>query len=168
MFELGVWMAPYDTITVAPLFTRESTLAFLLLPLWILLLAGTNWAWMAYLRLFSLKLLGAHAGISPPRWKIRLLIAAGTGLLPVMCIPAALTRLLLVQYKLDLNLVIATCILTFLLVAAAWGASWAAATWLGRSSPQCPTCEEKSTHTQAVGSTCEHCGHELAPWLYVN
>jgi hypothetical protein len=166
MFELGVWMMPYDTITVAPLFTRESTLAFLLLPLWMLLLAGTNWAWMAYLRLFSLKLLGAHAGVSPPRGKIRLITAAGTGLLPLMCLPAAMTRLLLVQYKLSSNLVVAGFLLTIILVGVAWGVSWAAAAWLGRASRRCPTCEENSAHMHAVGSTCEHCGNELAPWIY--
>ena len=166
MFELGVWMMPYDTITVAPLFTRETTLAFLLLPLWMLLLAGTNWAWMAYLRLFSLKLLGAHAGVLPPWGKMRLLNAAGAVLLPLMCLPAALTRLLLVQYHLSQNLVIAAFLLTFFLVAALWGVSWVAAIGLDRSSRRCPGCGENSARPQAVGLTCEHCGSELAPWIY--
>ena len=31
---------------------------------------------------------------------------------------------------------------------------------------RCPACEQRTQHKHTVGETCEHCGAELAPWLF--
>jgi Zn-dependent protease with chaperone function len=166
LFDVGVWAMPYDTITVAPIPTAEKLLAFGLLPFWIVLLGVTFWGWMGFQRWFALRLLEMHTGNQAPKNQMRLINVCATLLLPVLCIPAAISRAMLVGYLNDpLPFALSLFIVPVLFLA------FAALVMLGLKSyrrshpPTCPVCSQPALTLPAAGQTCTGCGAELAPWL---
>lgn len=180
-FQMGVLLTPFSFLALLPDWIGTFVLPMLLLS--IVAVAGLTWAWLVYIRFFARRLLGSHFGALPPQGMRRLLTLAGSGLLLVLYLPAATIQVIVFALAaLAVKSTAAPAVLpqlwTFLFVSIVaalflyiviFGVTWllVQAYQLVRR-PHCPTCKQPTRQRYAVGQICEHCGQNLAPWLFVD
>jgi hypothetical protein len=155
--------------------TAPATIArhVLLMLLWIAAVAGVTWLWLIYVRFFSVRLPGTHAGTSAPRLPRYLLIATSSALLWILYLPPLVGQLqisdLMAGYDPSFPRVLpAASALALALYAVVFAATLILVQVHRRVvRPCCPDCGRVTKRRVAVGQVCEHCGADLAPWLYV-
>jgi Zn-dependent protease with chaperone function len=164
-FDVGLWIVPYDNITILPFFSDLPL--YLLQPGLILLTGAILWFWMSVLRYAAVHLFGTHTGDVPPRAKIRFLIGVGTLLLPVLLGPAVTGRAVLLGYPQMLLPFLLSLLFSAVIAVFAAAGVWILALWLRESRmAACPTCRQGPLPFPVLGRTCRSCGSELASWLY--
>ena len=171
--EAGFLLAPFAQF--AP---RNWGSAALILP-WLLaglILTGLS---LVYARFFARRLLGSHAGASPPHSKLRLLTAALTGLLGLFYLPLLSARLFISSVRpggpgpTDRaflgGFLLITLLMVFIVFPLICGLTWMLIrVWQSLRPPRCPACRRVSRQPVAAGHRCEHCGQDLAPWLFAD
>jgi Zn-dependent protease with chaperone function len=140
---------------------------------WSIGVAVVTWRWLVYAYYFSQLLLGQHRGSSPPQGSLRLLTFALSSLLVVLYAPLIVAQILIAGFVLGesgipfhiLPIALGIAVILYPVV---FGATWAIIR-VRRViiTPRCPNCGEVTHHEVAVGQKCEHCGEDLALWLFV-
>jgi Zn-dependent protease with chaperone function len=164
-FDVGLWIVPYDHITILPFFSDLPL--YLLQPGLIFLTGAILWFWMSVMRYAAIHLFGTHTGELPPKAKIRFLIGVGTLLMPLLLAPAVTGRAVLLGYPQMLLPFLLSLLFSAVIAVFAAAGVWILALWLRESRPgNCPTCWQGSLPFPVLGKTCRSCGSELASWLY--
>lgn len=176
--EVGFVVSPMNAFAPLLLVIRDlgRLVGIPLLLLWIIGATCLMWMWMCYVRIFAKRILGAHMNTAPPHKSRRLLTLASSVLLTVLYVPALVGHLIIGAIIAGISmgsLPLLGIVVFFLLVVAlflyavVFGGTWALAEvlrFLTRS--HCPSCKQVSHQQYAIGHTCEHCGRNLAVWLF--
>ncbi len=178
-YQLGGLLTISSILERIPdLLQRTNGLSYIvLLLLLIITFAFLTWIGLLYVAVFTRQVLGSHIGKSSPKVKMRLLTLVLSGMFLASYIPMVFAQLvieaaastgdsvILLQWMPAVMFAEAMTMLIYLLVFAL--------TWLfvgiARITRQshCSICGQISRQKYSVGQTCEHCGNELAAWLYV-
>jgi hypothetical protein len=177
--EMGMLITPVSFYVDIPALITFQSLGFIetltiaiLSVVWIAAVALIIWLWLTWGWRMSQRLLGAHAGDKPPdsrrkfvAWWLTLLL--WLVLMPLMLLQSAIwgetaTNALLTP---ELSLLIAFLGLGAAVMTA--GAGWLIIELRRAVGITCPACHHKSKQRHAVGRNCEHCGADLAPWIWV-
>ena len=176
--QLGFLLTPTSFLAPIPSLIgyQGSLLALLGIPFetvaWTLALTFLCWLWLCYARFLSRRLLGRHVGTRPPKGKRLFLIGLLALLLWLVFVPAlGVQPLIYGVLNANGSPIPASVILPVTFIGMGLAGMVAVlglgVAWLFRGRITCPSCGRPSTHSSAVGQACEHCGRELAPWLYV-
>jgi Zn-dependent protease with chaperone function len=177
-FQLGYVLKPYNTLNSFPEFLNIRGLGILLV---MLVLSGVmlclTWLGLIYIRFFARRMLATHIGISPPQRAHRLLTIITSGWLLIFFLPAVLQdfgvmaiasgqAIMPIQWA---GLLVFGVIGSLFLYSIAFGVTWLLVqTYRLFRKSRCPSCEQITNKRYAVGQVCEHCGQDLAPWLFIN
>ncbi len=145
-----------------------------------ILVVTASWLWLVFVRYTGQKIYGTHTGSLPPAWKRRglNLILGLLWFLLFMPMLFVHENILFRVTKVPINELIPNVLngFTYFLIAltiigflfcGAFIASWIAFTIFGLVFPPCcPKCKKATNHKMVLGKSCEHCGSELAPWLF--
>jgi Zn-dependent protease with chaperone function len=166
-FELGIWMSPYDSITVIPSFLTDTQTGFVLLPVWFLFTAALTFTGLVYLRFFARRILAALPGTKPPRMALLVLLLTGSVGFVLLYLPAAIGRAWLMDLTVDLSAWVAWIPLALLGFVGIWISTWVAYRLLVLfRDARCTTCGQRISQSRLVGSFCSNCGRALASWLW--
>jgi hypothetical protein len=142
--------------------------------LWLAAVAGASWLCLVYARFFGQRVFGAHYGQRSPTWKRRFLTLALTALLGAFYLPLMAWRVLYINARDPENVGALERLIPTALGAAlaaylaGFGVTWALMRLRRAVRPlRCPICAESIRQRVGVGRYCVHCGHRLAPWLFV-
>jgi Zn-dependent protease with chaperone function len=142
------------------------------------------WAWLSYIRFFTKSLLGKHQSKSAPKSKSRLLTMLASGMFWVLYTPVIGGRVLLMMIMLSSKINLDTGVYPLSGIAVFGGLSFFLAsivifvlglclTWLLVQTfqfvqkNQCASCGNTIKQSYTVGHICEHCGENLATWLFI-
>jgi len=179
--QIGYLITPLSILSLLPeLVTAPGGLvALLLIPLWVAGATIPVWLWLVYARYFIPRTLGASAGTAPPQRARRTFTIVLSAMLAALLVPSVIGQLALEDvansFTGDVPSTIEQLqqgILLSLGIALALYVALFGLTWLvvqARSAvrqTRCPACEQRTQHKHTVGETCEHCGAQLAPWLF--
>lgn len=163
--EIGFSMTPFDQFAPNDLwgFVVEF---FIIAPILVL----TAWWYLIYIRFISLRLSATQIGRNFSVWRIRFLKTASVAWAFLFFIPGLfLSRYLsgeLREVFLYSSLIWLAC--TLLLSVAAFGATWAVIRLFFDNRPkECPHCGKVTQHAIPAIESCEHCGHVLGKWLFI-
>jgi len=181
-FQLGRLMAPLSDIALLPELISSGLgstflLAFAIQTVGLVFLFLL---WLIYVRFFASRTLGTHVGQTTPYSIRRLLTLVSTGLLLVLYMPITVGNLIIseithqaagmgiLNYETYVSALPATILGALFLYAITFGITWLFLQ-VRRFFVQmhCPVCKQITHQPYAVGQLCEHCGHDLAPWLFV-
>lgn len=149
-------------------------LGLLFAPAWWFATIFFTWLWLIYARFLSKSLWGYHVGTSPPKWRQHLFSLI---LATMLCM--LYTGLMLIRALIDTGFGLQFFVLTliwfgmmsiiaFTLYFLAFGTTWALAQIFSfLFPPHCPSCKQIVRQKEVLDKSCEHCGHELAAWLFV-
>lgn len=169
--EVGFLITPL--FLFSPVLALTGTLA--LDPvLMVVLSVGTavlTWFCLCYARFSAQRVLGAHAGESPPTSKRRALTLTFIILLWAFYIPLIFGRLVILQGSIVPGLFLGIAriglIAGGMLYVAALGVTWLLMRiWKVSRPPRCPACDQVVSYDHLVAKKCAHCKNELAPWLF--
>jgi hypothetical protein len=180
--QVGYLITPLSILALLPdLVTAPGGIpALLLIPLWVVGVTILTWLWLVYARYFIPRTLGASAGTAPPHRTRRTLTIVLSVMLAALLMPSVIGQLAIVDVvnsftggedsaiqELQQGILLSLGIALALYVAL-FGLTWLVVQ-ARRATRQtrCPACEQRTQHKHTVGETCEHCGAELAPWLFV-
>jgi hypothetical protein len=181
-FQIGSLTTPLSNISLLPeLAGSDQGLMFLLaFALQTIGLTFGLWLWLVYVRYFARRTIGAHTGLSAPHRLRRLMTLISTGLLFGLYLPITLGNLItseithqatsggILNYDIYIDALPIAILGGLFLYTITFGS-----TWLFLQSrrlfaqARCPACRQITRQHYSVGQSCEHCGHALAPWLFV-
>jgi Zn-dependent protease with chaperone function len=182
--QIGILITPFSLLALLPELISKAYGLVVLLNI-LLAIVGTaclTWMWLLYARFFSRRILGSHVGVSSPQLARRLLTLALSGLLLILYLPIVTEYLLVLSYIANQlpgeenplqqqlsNIFFITLAAALFLYVISFGGTWLLVQ-IHRlvKHPRCPACQRVTSQRDAVGQLCEHCGHNLAPWLFVN
>ena len=187
-FQVGSLLTPLSFFALLPeLFNLRGLLALFVLILLTAAFAFLTWLGLVYMRFFARRIIGWHVGVSSPQAARRLLTLVLSVLLLTSYLPSLIGQSIIQGVVLGDTSTMSfgnTAIQTQTILTQVLGVTIAAAlllyfvafsvTWLSMQAyrllwqPRCPTCRQATKIRYAVGQACEHCGQELAPWLFVN
>jgi hypothetical protein len=171
LLALGI-EAGFLIIPIA-LFSPRNLTGVLLVFVWFFSAIALTWMWLIYARFFSRRVLGNHAGKAQPAWKRRLLTLTLSGLFCLMYVPLIFGRILIVarqeQYLSGwISFLFLSLLSALLFYFFTFAASWVLVKIVRTVRPcRCPSCKQATQHKYVAGRMCEHCGADLAPWLFV-
>ena len=178
-FQTGILLIPFNYSALLPEIAGDSRGPTVLVMAFLstFAVACLTWLWLVYIRFFAWRILGSHVGTSAPDGKRRLLTLASSGLLLVLYLPAVIGQFvitaaatgnttILIQMLYALLLVSVTALFLYLVI---FGATWLLVQLYQLFQlPRCPSCGGVSRQpSYAVGKICEHCGLDLALWLFI-
>ncbi|MBI4739784.1 hypothetical protein HY772_09715 [Candidatus Woesearchaeota archaeon] len=163
-------------ITPINLFSPQTLTAALLIIPWLIAATGLTWLWLVCARYFGEKIFNKHIGLTPPKLKRRVLNVALSILFCALYLPLLASRFLIIynNYMISKDfatmgsIALVTLIVALALYVILFGAMWV---FIQLGSflfpPHCPSCKQIVRQKEILGKSCEHCGHELAAWLFV-
>jgi hypothetical protein len=186
-FQTGSLLTPLSFLGLLPeLFNLRGVIVGLVIIISTAGFAFFTWLCLIYTRFFALRALGLHTAASSPHGKRRMLTFALSLILLAFYLPAPIAQTVIQGVILADTSTTSfgdTAVSTQLVVIILGGISVTAAvflyltvfgaTWLVLKiqgfirPPRCPVCAQTTKKRYVVGRNCEHCGNELAPWLYV-
>lgn len=133
------------------------------------------WSWLAGLRLFGGRLLGAHAGDAPPVAQRRLLMVGFGGFYALFLLwflvglVAFFGAATMANDAAILNQVVqgAAFVVAFITVIGVPSGWVLTAVWRRLWPPRCPHCHVIARQSHVLGAQCDACHAELAPWLLI-
>lgn len=124
---------------------------------------------LLYARFSARTVLGLHVGMSPPKWKGRLLTLVQSFALSALYFPLLVARVLILypSDQIYTSTFLKSLIVGPLLYAGIFGATWMLMqVWRLVNPARCPSCRKVARPRYVIGQVCKHCGHELASWLF--
>lgn len=181
-FQLGVLLTTDSILPLLPELINSDGLIVLLTVLFLTVsMTCLIWSWLVYVRFFARRILGAHVGFSSPKGKQRLLILVSSGLLLVLYVPVILGNLIVTDIagqavgleisnlEVYVNALPLSIIVALFIYVITFGVTWLLMkAYRMIRKLRCPSCKQVTKKQYVVGQVCEHCGEELAPWLFVN
>lgn len=191
-FQIGSFLSPANLIlpylsNLSILFSIGTLAALFTVILLTIVFACFIWLGLVFICFFTKRIIGLHVGISPPKIVRRLLTLILSFLflfassLPIFgehivmslitgdtsTVPSGNSEVSTLVFLMSLLgvIVIATLLLNFLAFCMMWLYMQIYSFF---REPHCPSCKQITKKRYAVGEVCEHCGKELAPWLFVN
>jgi Zn-dependent protease with chaperone function/ribosomal protein L37AE/L43A len=176
---LGNSLVPYGYLGTLPEWSRSHGVGIALM---VVILAVANtfviWLWMIFTRFFGKHILGSHLSKSHPHGARRFLTIISSGLLLVLYTPLAIgifaiDSLASGQSSITIapwvGIILSISVGATLMYGLTFSVTWVfmKAYQLIRR-PLCPACRKITKKRYAVGEVCEHCGKDLAPWLFVS
>jgi Zn-dependent protease with chaperone function len=179
--QIGFFLAPDGVIFASILSYFHHPFNFLrilrdlgLMTIWISATTGLIWLWLVYIRFFSKRLLGLHAGLTSPEASRRWLTFSSSILLWILFLPAIVGQWQIGNIMWDSttafspSLLLNTVEYGLLLYLVFFGVTlFAVQIYKWNKNSICPTCGQVTHQSFAVGRNCETCGNDLALWLYV-
>lgn len=166
--EIGFLMTPFG------IFGAQYMDSFIEIIPWLLAWTAMFWLCLLFARFHGTRVLGSHAGKTPPTARRRALTLAVTLLISVGMLPMLGGRFmwlhtLTAEDRAPFLTVIAFGVPGWLVL---YGVMWAFCwlVWqalLTFAPPRCPNCHHATGHARAVATTCDACHQELAAWLFV-
>ncbi len=173
-FEVGFLITPFAMFSPLGVIIGQGGVVkpLWVLP-WVMGVTALTWLCLVYTRFFGQRVLGSHTGASPPKWRRRFLTMALSGLLCALYLPLLVWRIMLLypwdpgnlQYL--RNILVNTLSAGLFVYVVAFGATWVLTQIRRLARPvRCPSCGKVTRQKYAVSHLCEHCGHDLASWLF--
>jgi hypothetical protein len=139
---------------------------------WVTVMTGLMWLALAFLRVLARRILGEHTGLHNPRGKRRAITLITTLLLWIILLVGIGWQFNIYRTiwpQIPFRALAGATVVTLAVggLIAAIGAGWIAARVL-LIRPRCPVCQTPTQARIVVGRSCNHCGSDLAPWLFVS
>lgn len=163
---------PYDP---ASFFSQKGFILILWTITEFIIAAGLAWLWLVYVRFFGKRIIGSHTGSGSPKWKRRFLTLVMSGVWVILILPIALSQFLFTGFGINSLLfdeatmlkVFGAVIGALFLYGLIFCLSWVGVhVWRLVWPPRCPACGRVVSQKIVLGQMCEHCGQDLAPWLF--
>jgi hypothetical protein len=171
LVPIGIFGSPVQLLVYQGSLLRLLPIPFATL-LWFAGATLLTWLWLTYVRFFTRRWLAGHVGAAPPRRRHRLLTLASAVLLGVILIPVLIWQASAwseVSIPVPAVAVVIAVGIALAIYAGVFVVSWVLFSLFGRAgSRRCPTCGQRTRQAVAVGRACEHCGGDLAPWLFAD
>jgi Zn-dependent protease with chaperone function len=174
-FQIGILLMPFSYLASLPEFASDprglTVLSRVILS--VVATACLTWLWLVYIRFFAQRTLGLHASTFSPHMTRRILTLASSGLLLVLYLQAMIAQIVILDASTDnttipIQIWAASLFITVLIYLVIVGATWLLVqVYRLFHKSHCPACGQVTRQPYAVGKTCEHCGLDLAPWLFV-
>lgn len=177
-FFIGYFLTPFS---VVGRFTELINLSGLKIILMTIIMVGVAallaWLGLIYIRFFARRMMGAHIGASSPQRARRLLTFFTSGWLLIFFPPIVLWHIditaianggaiIFTQWVGALAVVTMGVLFQCTIV---FGVTWVLVqAYRFFRKPRCPSCNQITKKRYAVGEVCEHCGKDLAPWLFIS
>lgn len=123
-----------------------------------------------YTRYTALAITSSHIGKSPPKWRLRATMLVQIIAFFALYFPLLVGRLLILypRDQLFFTIFLTSMCLGPILHVVIFGATWLVVQLVRPFQlARCPHCGKITQQKGAVGRNCEHCGQELAPWLFI-
>lgn len=135
------------------------------------------WLGLIYIRFFARRMMGSHIGITSPRGARRLLTLFTSSWFLIFFPPIVLWHIdiiglatggaiTFIRWVGALMIVTLGILFQYTIV---FGVTWVLVqAYRFFRKPRCPSCNQITKKRYAVGEVCEHCGKDLAPWLFIS
>ena len=171
---MGLGMVVGTLISPLAILAPDSLISTILAFFFLIVFVLFIWLALVYTRFFSRRLLGSHAKFTPPSGKNRFLTVLVAALFLVIEAPLGIgffiiTRKVIAFSTLEAFLVLFGLTLGLLvLMGLTFVFHWIVFGVYRRLRPvRCPTCGQISSENTVVGRSCQRCGKNMVPWLYV-
>jgi Zn-dependent protease with chaperone function len=170
---MGLGIAVGMLLTPFPFLAPDSLINALLALFFLIVFVFFIWLVLVYTRFFSSRLLGSHAKFTLPLGKNRFLTALVAALFLAIEAPLVVGFFIITKIS-AFNTLQAFLILMgiamgmLVLIGLTFIFQWVvfrAYRWL--RPVRCPACGQVSSESTVVGKSCQRCGENMVPWLYV-
>jgi Zn-dependent protease with chaperone function len=176
--QIGILLLPFGYLGLLPEFATNARglIVFLMILLSTVAIACLTWLWLVYIRFFAQRTLSSHVSTSAPNAARRLLTLASSGLLLVLYLPAVIGQFIIMAAATGnvtilaqmLYLLLGLTLIALFLYLVIFGATWLLVQiYRLFHRPHCPSCGNVTHQPYVISKKCEHCGLDLAPWLFV-
>lgn len=176
-YQVGILLVPLGLLALLPdLINIRGFTIFAMMLIQTGVMMCLIWLGLVYIRFFAKRMLGIHTGSSPSHRARRLLTFFTSVWLLIFFLPVLLGYYDLLNVANGQTIIFSRWAGALTVVSLGILSQYIivfAITWLLVQAyrlfrkPHCPSCNQITKKRYAVGQVCEHCGQNLAPWLFV-